>query len=32
MPLEYDTAPLSPHEEIVKRGNSLPVEYWTHPF
>jgi hypothetical protein len=25
-------APVSPHDEMVKRGNSLPVEYWAHPF
>jgi hypothetical protein len=25
-------APISPHDEMVKRGNSLPVEYWAHPF
>jgi hypothetical protein len=26
------SAPISPHDEMVKRGNSLPVEYWAHPF
>ena len=28
----HASAPLSPHDEMVKRGNSLPVEYWAHPF
>ena len=26
------SAPLSPHEVMVKQGRSLPVEYWAHPF
>jgi hypothetical protein len=26
------SAPVSPHEIMVKQGNSLPVEYWTHPY
>jgi hypothetical protein len=26
------SAPVSPHDEMVKQGNSLPVEYWAHPF
>jgi hypothetical protein len=26
------SAPVSPHDIMVKQGNSLPVEYWTHPF
>ena len=26
------SAPISPHDEMVKRGSSLPVEYWAHPF
>jgi hypothetical protein len=26
------SAPMAPHEIMVKQGNSLPVEYWAHPF
>jgi hypothetical protein len=26
------SAAISPHDEMVKRGNTLPVEYWAHPF
>ena len=26
------SAPLSPHEIMVKQGRSLPVEYWADPF
>jgi hypothetical protein len=26
------SAPMSPHDITVKRGNSMPVEYWSHPF
>jgi hypothetical protein len=26
------SAPVSPHDITVKQGNSLPVEYWMHPF
>ena len=26
------STPVSPHEMMVKRGRSLPVEYWAHPF
>jgi hypothetical protein len=26
------SAPLSPHDIMVKQGSSLPVEYWTHPY
>jgi len=26
------SAPVSPHEIMVKQGRSLPVEYWAHPF
>ena len=26
------SAPLSPHEVMVKQGRSLPVEYWADPF
>jgi hypothetical protein len=26
------SVPVSPHEIMVKQGNSLPMEYWTHPF
>ena len=26
------SAPISPHDEMVKRGSILPVEYWAHPF
>ena len=26
------SAPVSPHDIMVKQGNSLPVEYWTHPY
>jgi hypothetical protein len=25
-------AAISPHEAMVKRGNTLPVEYWADPF
>ena len=25
-------APISPYNAMVKKGNSLPVEYWAHPF
>jgi hypothetical protein len=25
-------APISPYDAMVKKGNSLPVEYWAHPF
>jgi hypothetical protein len=25
-------APFLPHEIMVKRGSSLPIEYWAHPF
>jgi hypothetical protein len=25
-------APVSPHEIMVKRGGTLPAEYWAHPF
>ena len=28
----HANAPISTHDEMVKRGNSLPVEYWAHPF
>jgi hypothetical protein len=28
----HASAPISPHDEMVKRGNILPVEYWAHPF
>jgi hypothetical protein len=27
-----EAPPVSPHEIMVKRGRSLPVEYWGHPF
>jgi hypothetical protein len=26
------SAPVSPHEIMVKQGKSIPVEYWGHPF
>jgi hypothetical protein len=26
------SAPVSPHELMVKQGRTLPVEYWAHPF
>jgi len=26
------SAPISPHEMMIKQGNILPVEYWSHPF
>ena len=26
------SAPISPHDVMVKQGNSLPVEYWAHPY
>jgi hypothetical protein len=26
------SAPVSPHDIMVQQGNSLPVEYWTHPY
>jgi hypothetical protein len=26
------SAPVSPHDIMVKQGSSLPVEYWAHPF
>jgi hypothetical protein len=26
------SAPVSPHEIMVKQGGSLPAEYWAHPF
>jgi hypothetical protein len=26
------SAPISPHEIMVKQGNDLPVDYWAHPF
>ena len=26
------SAPISPHEIMVKTGNVLPTEYWSHPF
>src|SRR5262249_61299986 len=26
------SAPLSPHEIMVKQGRSIPAEYWAHPF
>ena len=25
-------APISPHNIMVKQGNSLPIEYWVHPY
>jgi hypothetical protein len=28
----HEPAALSPHDEMVKGGNSLPVEYWAYPF
>ena len=27
-----EPAPISPYDAMVKKGNSLPVEYWAHPF
>src|SRR5215831_16445343 len=26
------SAPVSPHEIMIKQGRNLPVEYWDHPF
>ena len=26
------SAPVSPHEIMVKQGRTLPVEYWADPF
>jgi hypothetical protein len=26
------SAPVLPHEIMIKQGRSLPVEYWAHPF
>ncbi len=26
------SAPVSPHEIMVKQGRTLPAEYWAHPF
>ena len=26
------SAPVSPHEIMVKQGRTLPVEYWVDPF
>ena len=26
------SAPVSPHEIMVKQGRSIPVEYWAHQF
>jgi hypothetical protein len=26
------SAPMSPHDITVNRGNSMPVEYWSHPY
>ena len=26
------SAPVSPHEIMVKQGTSIPVEYFAHPF
>ena len=26
------SAPVSPHEIMIKQGTNLPVEYWAHPF
>jgi hypothetical protein len=26
------SAPVSPHEMMIKQGRSIPVEYWAHPF
>ena len=28
----HPSASVSPHDEMVKRGSILPVEYWAHPF
>jgi hypothetical protein len=28
----HASAPMSPHDEMIKRGSSLPVAYWAHPF
>ena len=25
-------APVSPHHIMVQQGNSLPAEYWRHPY
>ena len=29
---EAPTAPVAPHEIMVKQGRVLPVEYWADPF
>ena len=26
------SAPVSPHEIMVRQGSSLPVEFWSHPY
>jgi hypothetical protein len=26
------SAPVSPHEIMIKQGRTIPVEYWAHPF
>ena len=28
----HASGPISPHDEMVKRGSILLVEYWAHPF
>jgi hypothetical protein len=28
----HASAPISPQDEMVKRGSTLSVEYWAHPF
>ena len=31
-PTNAAAAPVSPHNIMVKQGNSLPIEYWMHPY
>jgi hypothetical protein len=26
------SAPVSPHDIMVRQGSSLPVEFWSHPY
>jgi hypothetical protein len=29
---EEATEAISPHDMMIKQGNILPLEYWSHPF
>ena len=31
-PTNAAAAPVAPHNIMVKQGNSLPIEYWMHPY